>query len=102
MHDPDCSMLPVPEIAKLCPDGSSVGATYVLEHHECVLVFECPTDAAAPDAATPPLVCDGPLPDLCELCSDGKSACAHHVIQDGKCTIEICPADAGPAPIRAP
>ncbi len=41
--DPDCSNLAVPDLARQCPDGSTVGGQYVLSNHECVLEFPCPT-----------------------------------------------------------
>ncbi|HTB75276.1 MAG TPA: hypothetical protein VK762_18630 [Polyangiaceae bacterium] len=41
--DPDCSELAVPDLAKVCPDGTSVGGQYVVSNHQCVLEFPCPT-----------------------------------------------------------
>ncbi len=64
--DPDCSALPVPDLARVCSDGSSVGGKYVLSNHECVLEFPCP----APGKPTP----GGPLPSCTQgaLCSQGE------------------------------
>jgi hypothetical protein len=41
--DPDCSDLAVPDLARVCPDGSTVGGQYIVSNHECVLEFPCPT-----------------------------------------------------------
>ncbi len=40
--DPNCSELAVPNLARVCPDGTSVGGQYILSNHECVLEFPCP------------------------------------------------------------
>ena len=50
---PDCSGLPIPAIAKLCPDGKGVAATYVVVNGVCTLEFPCPPGAGV-DAGTPP------------------------------------------------
>ena len=85
---PDCSALAVPDIAKLCPDGTSVGATYVLLNDMCVLQFNCPTTSPA---APVPAVCNFPLPQLCEPCTNGETVCAHYAIVNGTCVSETCP-----------
>jgi hypothetical protein len=46
--DPDCSLLAVPDLARVCPDGSSVGGQYVLSNHQCVLEFPCPVKGPPP------------------------------------------------------
>jgi hypothetical protein len=46
--DPDCSLLELPDLARVCPDGTSVGGQYVLSNHECVLEFPCPPPISPP------------------------------------------------------
>jgi hypothetical protein len=80
-----CAGLAVPDIAKLCPDGTSVGGTYVLQNNTCVLQFNCPPPTQVPGA------CNFPLPNLCEPCSNGETVCAHYAIINGQCVSETCP-----------
>jgi hypothetical protein len=42
-----CASLPVPDIARECPDGSSVGGHYVLSDNQCLLQFTCPTGSSS-------------------------------------------------------
>jgi hypothetical protein len=43
----------VPDLARLCADGSSVGGTYVAKNGTCVLEFLCPE----PELPVPPSTC---------------------------------------------
>jgi hypothetical protein len=56
--DPDCSILAVPDLARVCPDGSSVGGQYVISNHQCVLEFPCPPSPPPIDECTQGGTCD--------------------------------------------
>jgi hypothetical protein len=56
--DPDCSTLAVPDLARVCADGSAVGGSYVLEDHKCVLEFPCPEpELPVPFTCAPTAAC---------------------------------------------
>ncbi len=90
-----CDDLAVPTIAQICPDGSSVGGTYVSQNGSCVLEFICPPP---PNPPPPPAVCTDALPNLCELCPSGEIVCAHYAVVDGECSVEVCPPQTDASP----
>jgi hypothetical protein len=101
---PDCSALPVPSIAQVCPDGSYASGAYVAEGNQCVLTFSCPpVSPPSPPSTTPvPPVCNFALPNICEVCSNGETVCAHYAIINGVCVTEICPPGSSPPPSPPP
>jgi hypothetical protein len=56
--DPDCSKLAVPDLARVCADGTAVGGSYALEDHKCVLEFPCPEpELPVPFTCAPAAAC---------------------------------------------
>ncbi len=56
--DPDCSTLAVPDLARVCADGTAVGGSYALEDHKCVLEFPCPEpELPVPFTCAPTAAC---------------------------------------------
>ena len=51
----DCSAIPVPALARLCPDGTTATGVYIAKGNACVLEFACPLtdDADASGGPTP-------------------------------------------------
>jgi hypothetical protein len=70
---PSCAGLPVPDIAKVCPDGTTVGGTYVSENGVCVLEFLCP--APPPPSCAPGAPCQ-PKSACATASAGGSSSCA--------------------------
>ncbi len=80
--DPDCSRLAVPDLARVCPDGSSVGGQYVLSNHECVLEFPCPVNTPPPggDCSQGAACMQG---TGCGTALQGNSGCSTSCMCDG-------------------
>ena len=107
---PDCSGLPIPAIAKICPDGKGVGATYVVVNGVCTLECPCPSgptiDAGTlPPPPPPPASCavDGAACNQGEGCgsSDGNgctSSCTCNASGHFHCTTVCAPPPPPPTP----
>ena len=86
----DCSALPIPTIARVCPDGTAPTALYIEKDNECVLEFACPVvelDASVSPASSQADSDAGGL---------ARSACPDPstVHQGGSCQVDsqtICP-----------
>jgi len=104
---PDCSGLPIPAIAKLCPDGKGVGAIYVVVNGVCTLEFPCPPgppiDAGSLPPPPPPCAVDGAACNQGEGCGSGDgngctSSCTCSASGHFHCTTVCAPPPPPPPP----
>ena len=72
--DPDCSRLGLPDLARVCPDGTSVAGQYVLSNHQCVLQFPCPPSPPPGGQCSQGATCSAGI--SCGLISPGPSSCS--------------------------
>ena len=77
---------PLPDLCKICDDGSTGCAHWVKSGGKCEIEYCAPSTE---------VTCSGPLPHLCKLCDDGSDGCAHWVKSGGKCEIEYCAPSTG-------
>src|SRR5260370_31448760 len=49
----DCSALPIPALARSCPDGTAASPVYIATGNACVLEFACPPPVDVDASAGP-------------------------------------------------
>src|SRR5258708_34202408 len=49
----DCSAIPVPALARVCPDGTAATGVYIAKGNACVLEFACPLPVEVDASGTP-------------------------------------------------
>ena len=92
--NPDCSLLELPDLARVCPDGTSVGGQYVLSNHECVLEFLCPPptgscsqgSTCSPGSSCGPAIPAGSVGSNCDNTSCTCDSTGHF-----QCSVGSCP-----------